>query len=254
MKMADNYLFDGLLAGKLDSEDRRNALFAILPDDGRRYSYGDVEDVSGRFANVLVDLGVRPGDRVAVQAPKSIEAIMLYLAVVRAGAVFLPLNTGYTPAEIEYFLGNATPRIFVCDPKQLADYEALTARLGIGLETMGVWQNHETSAGSLNDAGLAAPTAFETVARSAGDLAAILYTSGTTGRSKGAMLSHANLLSNAQTLVDVLALHQRRCALACAADLPHPRPVRRHQRGAERRCVADLPARLLRRGDHRQYP
>jgi malonyl-CoA/methylmalonyl-CoA synthetase len=128
MKMADNYLFDGLLAGKLDSEDRRNALFATLPDDGRRYSYGDVEDVSGRFANVLVDLGVRPGDRVAVQAPKSIEAIMLYLAVVRAGAVFLPLNTGYTPAEIEYFLGNATPRIFVCDPKKRADYEALTAR------------------------------------------------------------------------------------------------------------------------------
>jgi malonyl-CoA/methylmalonyl-CoA synthetase len=203
MKMADNYLFDGLLAGKLDSEDRRNALFATLPDDGRRYSYGDVEDVSGRFANVLVDLGVRPGDRVAVQAPKSIEAIMLYLAVVRAGAVFLPLNTGYTPAEIEYFLGNATPRIFVCDPKKRADYEALTARLGIGLETMGVWQNHGTSAGSLNDAGLAAPAAFETVARSAGDLAAILYTSGTTGRSKGAMLSHANLLSNAQTLVDV---------------------------------------------------
>jgi malonyl-CoA/methylmalonyl-CoA synthetase len=203
MKMADNYLFDGLLAGKLDSEDRRNALFATLPDDGRRYSYGDIEDVSGRFANVLIDLGVRPGDRVAVQAPKSIEAIMLYLAVVRAGAVFLPLNTGYTPAEIEYFLGNATPRIFVCDPKKHADYEALTARLGIGLETMGVWQNHGTSAGSLNDAGLAAPAAFETVARSAGDLAAILYTSGTTGRSKGAMLSHANLLSNAQTLVDV---------------------------------------------------
>jgi malonyl-CoA/methylmalonyl-CoA synthetase len=203
MKMADNYLFDGLLAGKLDSEDRRNALFATLPDDGRRYSYGDVEDVSGRFANVLVDLGVRPGDRVAVQAPKSIEAIMLYLAVVRAGAVFLPLNTGYTPAEIEYFLGNATPRIFVCDPKKRADYEALTESMGIGLETMGVWQNHETSAGSLNDAGLAAPAAFETVARSAGDLAAILYTSGTTGRSKGAMLSHANLLSNAQTLVDV---------------------------------------------------
>jgi malonyl-CoA/methylmalonyl-CoA synthetase len=202
MKMADNYLFDGLLAGKLDSEDRRNALFATLPDDGRRYSYGDVEDVSGRFANVLVDLGVRPGDRVAVQAPKSIEAIMLYLAVVRAGAVFLPLNTGYTPAEIEYFLGNATPRIFVCDPKKRADYEAPTESMGIGLETMGVWQSHGTSAGSLNDAGLAAPAAFETVARSAGDLAAILYTSGTTGRSKGAMLTQDNLLSNARTLAE----------------------------------------------------
>ena len=201
--MADNYLFDGLLADKLDTPAGRDAVFAVLPEDGRRYSYGDVEDVSGRFANVLVGLGVKPGDRVAVQVPKSIEAIMLYLAVVRAGAIFLPLNTGYTPAEIEYFLDNATPRIFVCDPKKRGDYEALTARLGIGLETMGVWKNHDTSAGSLADAGLAAPTAFETVARSADDLAAILYTSGTTGRSKGAMLSHANLLSNAETLVDV---------------------------------------------------
>ncbi|EDQ35664.2 Acyl-CoA synthetase (AMP-forming)/AMP-acid ligase II [Hoeflea phototrophica DFL-43] len=201
--MADNYLFDSLLAAKLASAEGRNALFATLPEDGRRYSYGDVEEVSGRFANVLVGLGVNPGDRVAVQVPKSIESIMLYLAVVRAGAVFLPLNTGYTPVEIEYFLGNATPRIFVCDPKKRADYEALTSSLGIGLETMGVWQNHETSAGSLPDAGLAAPTVFDTVSRSADDLAAILYTSGTTGRSKGAMLSHANLVSNAETLADV---------------------------------------------------
>jgi malonyl-CoA/methylmalonyl-CoA synthetase len=201
--MADNYLFDGLLADKLGTPEGRNAVFATLPEDGRHYSYGDVEDVSGRFANVLVELGVKPGDRVAVQVPKSIEAVMLYLAVVRAGAVFLPLNTGYTPAEIEYFLDNATPRIFVCDPKKRDHYEALTAKLGIGLETMGVWQNHETSAGSLNDAGLAAPLAFQTVARSSSDLAAILYTSGTTGRSKGAMLTHANLLSNAQTLIDV---------------------------------------------------
>jgi len=201
--MADNYLFDGLLADKLGTPEGRNAVFATLPEDGRRFSYGDVEDVSGRFANVLVKLGVKPGDRVAVQVPKSIEAVMLYLAVVRAGAVFLPLNTGYTPAEIEYFLDNATPRIFVCDPKKRADYEDLTTRLGIGLETMGVWQNHETSAGSLNDAGLAASTAFQTVARESDDLAAILYTSGTTGRSKGAMLTHANLLSNAQTLIDV---------------------------------------------------
>ena len=201
--MAENYLFDGLLGDKLSSPERRDALFATLPDDGRHFTYGDIEKVSGRFANVLDSLGVKPGDRVAVQVPKSIEAIMLYLAVVRAGAVFLPLNTGYTPAEIEYFLGNATPRIFVCDPRKRADYEALTARLGIGLETMGVWQNPDTSAGSINDAGLAASPDFVTVGRTASDLAAILYTSGTTGRSKGAMLTHANLLSNAETLVDV---------------------------------------------------
>ena len=201
--MARNHLFDGLLADKLATDQARKATFATLPADGRHYTYGDVEDVSGRFANVLAGLGVAPGDRVAVQVPKSIEAIMLYLAVVRAGAVFLPLNTGYTPAEIEYFLGNATPHIFVCDPEKRAGYEALTARLGIGLETMGVWHSRDTSAGSLNDAALDAPAAFDTVARNADDLAAILYTSGTTGRSKGAMLTHANLLSNAETLVQV---------------------------------------------------
>ena len=201
--MGRNFLFDGLLRDKLAKPETRQAIFAILPEDGRSYSYGDVESVSGRYANVLVGLGVEPGDRVAVQVPKSIEAIMLYLAVVRVGAVFLPLNTGYTPAEIEYFLGNATPRIFVCDPNKRSDYEELTAKLGIGLETMGVWKDPKTSAGSLVDAALSAPETFESVARSADDLAAILYTSGTTGRSKGAMLSHANLLSNAETLVDV---------------------------------------------------
>ena len=201
--MARNYLFDGLLADKLANPESRSAKFAVLPEDGRHYSFGDVDDVSARFANVLIELGVEPGDRVAVQVSKSIEAIMLYLAVVRVGAIFLPLNTGYTPAEIEYFLDNAKPRIFVCDPKKRTDYDALVAKLGIGLETMGVWKNHETSAGSLNDAGLAASPKFESVARDAEDLAAILYTSGTTGRSKGAMLSHANLLSNAETLVQI---------------------------------------------------
>ena len=93
------------------------APFAELTD-GRRYAYGDLEQVSGRFAAALQGMGVQPGDRVAVQVEKSIEALMLYLATVRAGAVFLPLNTAYTPAEVEYFLTDAEPALFVCAPEK----------------------------------------------------------------------------------------------------------------------------------------
>ncbi len=197
--MAENALFDGLLQKALISP---QTSFAWLPDDGRSYTYGDVLKVSSRFANALVSLGVKPGDRVAVQVPKSIEAVMLYIATVRAGAVFLPLNTGYTVNEIGYFLENASPAVFVCDPANRSEYETLADTLGIRLETLGIWKNHETSAGSLSDAALEAAVEFENIARSKDDLAAILYTSGTTGRSKGAMLSHDNLLSNANVLVD----------------------------------------------------
>ncbi len=194
-----NALFDGLLGGA-DPLSR----FAKIPgsDGDRFYSYKDVHDVSARFANVLVERGVKPGDRVAVQIPKSIEALMLYLATVRAGAAFLPLNTAYTVPEVAYFLEDATPSLFVCAPENREAYEPLTSKLGITLDTLGVWENHETSAGSLADDGLAASVEFDTVPRSGDDLAAILYTSGTTGRSKGAMLSHDNLLSNAKSLVD----------------------------------------------------
>ena len=192
-----NILFDGLLAkSNLESQ------FAYVPSvNGERYfSYQDVMDVSARFANTLVDLGVQPGDRVAVQVPKSIEAMILYLATVRAGAVFLPLNTAYTASEIQYFLENAEPAVFVCDPEKRFAYKTLAEDLNIKLETLGIWESHSISAGSLADAALSASTEFKTVPRFGTDLAAILYTSGTTGRSKGTMLTHDNLLSNAQTL------------------------------------------------------
>ncbi|MBI1383471.1 MAG: AMP-binding protein [Rhizobiales bacterium] len=192
--MAGNVLFDGLTRGF-----QSDRLFARLPD-GRHYSYQDVLDVSARFANVLVERGVQPGDRVAVQAPKSIEALMLYLGAVRAGAVFLPLNNAYTPAEIDYFLSDAEPAVFVCDPAHHERMAPLAASRGIRLETLGVWRSEAESAGTLADAGLAAPTTFETKPRAPGDIAALLYTSGTTGRSKGAMLTHDNLLSNSRTL------------------------------------------------------
>ncbi len=189
-----NTLFDGLLENT-----KADARFAELPD-GRFYTYQDVVNVSGKFANALVALGVKPGDRVAVQAQKSIEALMLYLGTVRAGAVFLPLNTGYMPAEIEYFVSDASPALLVCDPEKASGYEELANRLGVGLETLGVWSEPGCSAGTLLDHVEKASPDFKSIDRDSGDLAAILYTSGTTGRSKGAMLSHENLLSNALTL------------------------------------------------------
>jgi malonyl-CoA/methylmalonyl-CoA synthetase len=190
-----NHLYD--LIGSRCSDPGK--VFAELLD-GRRYSYGDVEDVSGRFANALADLGVKPGDRVAVQVEKSIEAIMLYLGTVRAGAVFLPLNTAYTPAEVEYFIADAEPRVFVCDPAKAEVLHPIAAKAGSQLETLGIWKLPGQSAGTLSDRALAAPTPFATVSRGPDDLGAILYTSGTTGRSKGAMLTHDNLASNAATL------------------------------------------------------
>jgi len=194
-----NTLFDGLLG---DCDGAR--VFAEVPGGAgakaRWYTYADVEAVTARFAAALIDSGLQPGDRVAAQVPKSLEALMLYLATVRAGGVFLPLNTAYTPAEIEYFITDAEPRVFLCDPKDAAAYGAMTERLGVRLDTFGIWRNETESAGSFFDR-VPEEVGFETVPRGPDDLAAILYTSGTTGRSKGAMLSHKNLLSNAETLV-----------------------------------------------------
>ncbi|KUL97116.1 malonyl-CoA synthase [Bosea sp. WAO] len=186
-----NHLFD-LVRARIPAPEAR---FALI-DDGRVFSYADMVAASGRYAGALVALGVKPGDRVAVQVEKSIEALMLYLGTVRAGAVFLPLNTAYTPAEIEYFLGDAEPAVFVCDPGRAEALRPYAEKAGAKLETLGV------GTGSLLDKAAAASADFADVARGADDLAAILYTSGTTGRSKGAMLSHDNLSSNALALVD----------------------------------------------------
>jgi malonyl-CoA/methylmalonyl-CoA synthetase len=166
--------------------------------DGRTLTYGDMLAHTGRIANTLVLRGVEPGDRVAVQVEKSPEALMLYLATLRAGAVYLPLNTGYTLAEIEYFLGDAEPRLVVCDPARHAAMADLAASRGVAAtETLDAHGQ-----GSLATAAAAAPADFADVPREESDLAAILYTSGTTGRSKGAMLTHRNLGSNAVTLAD----------------------------------------------------
>ncbi len=189
-----NYLFDGLL-GTADPAAR----FA-RSDDGRIFSYKDVLERSAQFAAALTDLGVKPGDRVAAQIPKSIDALMLYLGTVRAGGIFVALNTAYTAQEIDYFLENAEPKVFVCDPEHRQAYRDLSQKRGIALETLGIWKSDGTGSGSLAFAADSSVRSFFNIDRSADDLAAILYTSGTTGRSKGAMLSHDNLFSNAKVL------------------------------------------------------
>lgn len=168
----------------------------VETEDGRRLSYGDADRLAARMANALVALGVAPGDRVAVQVDKSPEAIVLYLACVRAGAVHLPLNTAYTPAELEYFLTDAGPALVVCRPQAEAGIRDLAARTGVpACVTLGT-----AADGTLMARAAQGAPVFPPVPRGADDLAAILYTSGTTGRSKGAMLSHDNLASNAATL------------------------------------------------------
>ena len=187
-----NHLFD-LIAARMPAPARP---FAHLPD-GRTITYGDVQAQSAQYANALVALGVQPGDRVAVQIEKSIEKVMLYLGCARAGAVFLPLNTAYTAAEVDYFLSDAEPRLFVADPAKADALAATAAKAGASLVTLGTKAD-----GSLAMKAAASATSFANVKRGPDDLAAILYTSGTTGRSKGAMLSHDNLASNSITLRD----------------------------------------------------
>jgi malonyl-CoA/methylmalonyl-CoA synthetase len=170
----------------------------IETQDGGQLSYADLIDGAGRYAGALVTLGVGPGDRVAVQVEKSVPALMLYLGCVRAGAVFLPLNTAYTIAELEYFIGDAEPAVVVCDPAKREGIAKIAAGAGVkAVETLDA-----RGEGSLAAKAATASASLADVARAPDDLAAILYTSGTTGRSKGAMLTHDNLASNALTLVD----------------------------------------------------
>lgn len=180
-------LFDGL-----DDPKR----LAIETQDGAHISYGDLIARAGQMANLLVARGVKPGDRVAVQVEKSVANIVLYLGTVRAGAVYLPLNTAYTLNELDYFIGDAEPALVVCDPAKAEGLAPIAAKVKAKVETLG-----PDGKGSLTDAADKASSEFATVPRDNDDLAAILYTSGTTGRSKGAMLTHDNLASNSLSLV-----------------------------------------------------
>ncbi|WP_397474571.1 malonyl-CoA synthase [Pusillimonas sp.] len=172
----------------------RNAVAIETP--ARTYSWADIDAISGRIANLLRSYQIPLGSRVAVQVDKSPEALMLYLATLRAGLVYLPLNTAYREGEISYFLNDAEPAVVVCAPASQPWCEPLARQCG----ALQVLTLDADGNGSLMSAAQNHSPEFDTLAREADDLAAILYTSGTTGRSKGAMLSHRNLSSNAQTL------------------------------------------------------
>ena len=169
---------------------------AIETGAGLLYSWRDLEHGSAMMANLLQSLGLPEGARIAVQVEKSVEAMVLYLATLRAGYVFLPLNTAYQSAEIEYFLGNAEPSVVVCSSANFGWVSKIAFKAG----TQNVFTLDDDRTGSLLDRAAHCSDRHEVVARQADDMAAILYTSGTTGRSKGAMLSHGNLLSNARVL------------------------------------------------------
>ena len=160
------------------------------------YSWRDLDRASARIANLLAALELPEGSRIAVQVEKSVEAMLLYLATLRAGHVFLPLNTAYQSAEIEYFIGNAEPAVVVCSPGNFGWVSKIAFTLG----TQHVFTLGDDRTGSLLERAAHHGDEHQAVPRSADDLAAILYTSGTTGRSKGAMLTHGNMLSNAVML------------------------------------------------------
>jgi|JI8StandDraft_1071087.scaffolds.fasta_scaffold10870_3 malonyl-CoA/methylmalonyl-CoA synthetase len=166
------------------------------PHAGAHYTWADLDRGTAMLANLLQSLGLPAGSRVAVQTEKSVEALMLYLAVLRAGHVFLPLNTAYQAAEIGYFIGNAEPAVVVCSPKNFA----WVSRIAFSAGTGHVFTLGEARDGTLLERAAAQSDQHVPALVQADDMAAILYTSGTTGRSKGAMLSHGNLLSNALTL------------------------------------------------------
>jgi malonyl-CoA/methylmalonyl-CoA synthetase len=169
---------------------------AFVVPGGRTVTYKALADDVGRMANGLVKLGIKPGDRVMVQVEKSIENVVLYLASLKTGAVYNPLNTAYMPAELEYFIGDAEPTVIVMPKAQLAKIEkTATAHKVSALMNM-----EADGSGSLVDLARQQPASHVTVPRADDDLASLLYTSGTTGRSKGAMLTHLNLSSNAQVL------------------------------------------------------
>jgi malonyl-CoA/methylmalonyl-CoA synthetase len=171
---------------------------ALETADSTALTYGELFERSARAAHALVGLGVMPGDRVAAQIEKSTDAIVVALACLRAGAVLVPLNTAYTLVELEYFLSDAEPALTLCRPEWLGPVRTLAHKLRLcGVESLGVARD-----GTFAEKIAAASPVFETVPRASDDLAAILYTSGTTGRSKGAMLTHENLSSNALTLID----------------------------------------------------
>jgi malonyl-CoA/methylmalonyl-CoA synthetase len=169
---------------------------AVETETGLSYSWRDLDRATAMLANLLASLGLKDGARIAVQVDKSVEAMMLYLATLRAGFVFLPLNTAYQGPEIEYFIDNAEPAVVVCSSRNFGWVSKIAFRAG----TQHVFTLDDDRTGSLLTRAAHCSDRHEIAVKDEGDLAAILYTSGTTGRSKGAMLSHGNLADNARVL------------------------------------------------------
>ena len=187
-------LYTALRAGFPADLDRA----AIETETGLVYSWRDLERGSAMLANLLASLDIAPGSRIAAHTDKSVEALLLYLACLRAGFVYLPLNNAYQSVELDYFIGNAEPAVVVCSGRNFGWLSKLAFRRGV----RHVFTLDDDRSGSLLERASHFSERHEVAPRQADDLAAILYTSGTTGRSKGAMLSHANLLSNARMLQD----------------------------------------------------
>ncbi len=188
-----NTLYDGLFA-----QHRQSGRDFLYLQNGETLTHQAFATAAARYANALAAIGIRKGDRVAVQAAKSPEVLVLYAACVMTGAILLPLNTAYTPDEFAYFIGDAEPELLVCDGEDEPALAEIARSNDATLRTL-----NADGSGSLADSAADQPERFEPVDCKGSDLAAILYTSGTTGRSKGAMLSHDNLLSNARALTEL---------------------------------------------------
>ncbi|SLN72377.1 Long-chain-fatty-acid--CoA ligase [Falsiruegeria litorea R37] len=186
-----NPLYDGLFGAHAGKD---TPFLHLL--DGKTVTHQDFLSTASQIAHVATQLGLKTGDRVAAQIEKSPEALALYAACAQAGLVFLPLNTAYTVDELTYFIENSGASLIVCDSKSEEKLTPVGAQLDAKVETL-----NADGSGTLMDQAATMPASFETVDRDGDDLAAFLYTSGTTGRSKGAMLTQNNLLSNAQALV-----------------------------------------------------
>ncbi|MBH9551259.1 malonate--CoA ligase [Inhella gelatinilytica] len=198
MTLHDASLFSALRTG-FPSDWDQTAITVWDQDDQPAYSWRDLDRGSAMLANLFIDLGIEPGERVALQVEKSVEALMVWLACLRSGLVLVPLNPAYQAAELTHFLRDAEPRVLICAPETFGRHSSLAFQLGVGwVFTLGTERT-----GTLLDRAAFQPDRHTPLPRTEADAAAILYTSGTTGVSKGALLTHGNLLSNAQTLVEL---------------------------------------------------